>query len=683
VEKSQNVEEVATMRIARETCLRLSKRGRFLIFLSALSVAAPAVAYVSPSLKAPSPDGTLEISLVLKSNPAPYLPGVRAYYRVWYKGKQLLKDSPLGLDFLGAPALESDWLFMKAFREARDSTWTNDFGTERAVPDHYNQLTVSLREKGTSGRRLDLIFRAYNGAVAFRYLLPEQDSLKQFTISSEDTGFYFAGPAKVFALDLGSMATSYESEFRPESLDDIKPTSTIGEPLLVHTSAGPWLAITEADLNDYAGMYFRGVRGVPQSLMSKLSPLPEHSDHVVVGATPKASPWRVLLVGDEPTALIESSPVILDLNPPSKLADTSWIKPGKSAWDWWSGSYASGVDFQPGMNTTTMEHYIDFAAQAHLDYMLIDAGWSPEEDILHPVAAIDMPAILAHAREKGVRILLWLRWNAVNKQMDEAFPLYEQWGVAGVKVDFMNRNDQEMVNFYQRVVEKAAARHLVVDFHGAYPPTGLERTYPNLLTREGVMGMEYSKWSTRVTPEHDTTLPFTRFLAGPADYTPGCFHNATRAQFKPQHLQPMCQGTRAHQLAMYVDFFSPLAMLSDYPEDYVGQPGLEFLEKVPTVWDETRALAGEPGQFVAIARRKGDTWYLGAMANWEARDLDLPLGFLGAGSYDAQIFADGPQAETDATSLDIRTEHVNREGKLHVHLASGGGVAAILTPASH
>ena len=193
--------------------------------------------------------------------------------------------------------------------------------------------------------------------------------------------------------------------------------------------------------------------------------------------------------------------------------------------------------------------------------------------------------------------------------------------------------------------------------------------------------MEYSKWSTRVTPVHDVTLPFTRFLAGPADYTPGCFHNATRAEFKPEHVQPMCQGTRAHQLAMYVDFFSPLAMLSDYPEDYVGQPGLEFLEKVPTVWDETRALAGEPGKFVVIARRKGDTWFVGAMTNWDARDLYVPLGFLGAGNYDAQIFADGPQAETDATNLDIRTERLEGGGKLRLHLAAGGGYAAILTPA--
>ncbi len=312
--------------------------------------------------------------------------------------------------------------------------------------------------------------------------------------------------------------------------------------------------------------------------------------------------------------------------------------------------------------------------------MLIDAGWSARDDILHTSSEINMPEILAHAKGRGVRILLWLHWTAVDKQMDQAFALYEQWGVAGVKVDFMDRDDQEMVNFYERVVRKAAEHHLTVDFHGAYKPTGLRRTYPNLLTREGVMGMEYSKWSARATPEHDVTIPFTRMLAGPMDYTPGCFNNATRDGFKVQFVQPMCQGTRAHQLAMYVVFFSPLVMLSDYPEDYDKNPGVEFLEKVPTVWDETKVLAGEPGKFVAIARRHGDAWYLGAMTNWDARDLKITLAFLGSGKYQAQIFSDGPDAGTNAKSLSISSRALKGGESLNLHLASGGGAAMIFTP---
>lgn len=629
-----------------------------------------------------SPDGNLSVTFEIKSNPQPYLPGQRAYYRVSYKRNVVLNDSPLGLDFKGQPALDRGFEVVGSQQASHDSAWSNAFGGFRNVRDHYNQLTVSLREREDPGRRLDLVFRAYDSGVAFRYFLPRQEPLKNFTLSSEDTGFYFPGNPSAFALNLGSFTTSYESEFQPVTLDQIKPTSIIGIPLLVHLKDGPWAAILEADLDDYAGMYLGGVRGVPGALMSKLSPLPDHSDEAVVAFTPKATPWDVVLINSQPGGLIESDSLILNLNPPSALSDTSWIKPGKAAWDWWSGSYASGVDFTPGMNTATMEHYVDFASKSHFAYMLIDAGWSPEDDITRTVPSIDMPAILAYAKERGVRILLWMQWKAVDKQMDQAFPLFEKWGVAGVKIDYMDRNDQQMVNFYHRTVKAAAKHHLAVDFHGAYPPAGLRRTYPNLLTREGVMGMEYNKWSRRETPEHLVTIPFTRMLAGPMDYTPGCFNNATREQFEPRRIQPMCQGTRANQLAMYVVYLSPLEMVSDYPEDYLGQPGFEFLEKSPTVWDETRVLNGEPSEYVTIARRRGDDWFLGSMANWTSRDLSVPLTFLGPGKWNAKIFADGPSAGLNAKDLSIQTKQVTAGDVLPLHLASGGGAAVIFSQAN-
>jgi alpha-glucosidase len=632
-------------------------------------------------LSVTSPDGNLTVAFELKQNPEPYLPGRRAYYRVSFQGKTVLKDSPLGLDFKGQPALDHGFEVTGSQHASHDTTWTNAFGAVRDVRNHYNQLTVSLQERQAPGRRLDLIFRAYDSGIAFRYSLPRQEGLGAFTLSSEDTGFYFPGNPRAFALDLGSYTTSYESEFQPVSLDAIKPTSIIGIPLLVHVTDGPWVAILEADLDDYAGMYLGGVRGFPGALMSKLSPLPEHSDEAVIASTPKDSPWHVVMVNSRPGGLIESDSLILNLNPPSAISDTSWIKPGKSAWDWWSGSYASGVNFKPGMNTDTMEHYIDFAAKAHLRYMLIDAGWSPMHDITRTVPAIDMPAIIAHAKQRNVRILLWMHWTAVDKQMAQAFPLFEKWGVAGVKIDFMNRNDQEMVNFYHRTLKAAAAHHLVVDYHGAYPPAGLRRTYPNLLTREGVMGMEYNKWSRRETPEHLATIPFTRMLAGPMDYTPGCFDNATREQFQPRQVQPMCQGTRANQLAMYVVYLSPLEMVSDYPEDLLGKPGFEFIEKAPTVWDETRVLNGEPSEYVTIARRHGEEWFLGSMTNWTSRDLSVPLSFLGPGKWNAKIFGDGPNANQNAKDLSIQTKQVTAQDTLPLHLASGGGAAVIFSPA--
>ncbi|MBI1983234.1 MAG: glycoside hydrolase family 97 protein [Acidobacteria bacterium] len=637
-------------------------------------------AFASEPLTVTSPSGDLSISFELKANPQPYLPGERAYYRVAYKGNLILADSPLGLDFKDASGLDRDFEIVGTDRRAADNTWEIKLGARRRVPDRYNQLTVSLRERGAPHRRLDVIFRAYDEGIAFRYFLPRQDGLEKFTLAAENTGFYFARDAHAFALNLGGYTTSYETDYHRVSLDRIKPTSIVALPLLVELSQGLWVALLEADLTDYAGMYVGGVPGVENALVSKLSPLPKRSDEAVVGSTPKSTPWRVLLVNSRPGGLVETNYLILNLNPPSALPDTSWIKPGKAAWDWWSGSFARDVKFKPGMNTATMKHYIDFAAEHKLDFMVVDDGWSPRDDITKPVAAVNIQEILTYAKRRGVGVMLWMHWTAVKKQIDAAFPLYEKWGVTGLKIDFMDRDDQEMVNFYEEMVRKAAEHHLTVDFHGAYKPTGLRRTYPNLLTREGVMGLEYSKWSERVTPEHDVILPFTRMLAGPMDYTPGGFRNATRQQFKPVFVEPMTQGTRAHELAKYVVYESPLVMVSDYPEAYKNQPGIKFIEKVPTVWDDTKVLSGEPGQYVTIARQKDGVWFVGSSTNWEARDLEIALYFLGAGEYEAEIFADGADADTVATSLDISKKRVTSADKLDVHLAPGGGLSVILTP---
>ncbi len=653
------------------------------------SLAATLCLLPTPSVKAAddltvtSPDGKVVVSFALKSLAAPYLPGARAYYRVNYGGVQVLTDSPLGLDFEGSPALDQGFEITATDRQSHDENWTNRFGTRREVPDHYNQLRVSLHEKQAPGRSLDVIFRAYNEGAAFRYLLPRQSALEKFNLMAENTGFYFARDASTFALNMHRFNTPYEGEFLPTPLADIKPASIINLPLLVNVPGGPWVGLLEADLTDYAGMYVGGVPGFDHALVSKLSPSPDRMDRVVAGSTPKALPWRVLLLSDHPGGLIESNYLILDLNPPSAIGDTSWITPGKAAWDWWSGDYDVDVDFKPGMNTATMRHYIDFASDHHLEYMLVDAGWYPSQGYKHAISIltyvpeVNIPEIIAYGRLKGVKVLLWLYWGALDQQMDAALDQYAKWGAAGVKVDFMDRDDQEVVNFYQHLVQKAAERHLVVDFHGAYKPTGLRRTYPNLLTREGVMGMEYSKSTARTTPEHDVTLPFTRMLAGPMDYTPGCFNNATRSQFIAREINPMCQGTRAHQLAMYVVYEGPLSMVSDYPEIFDHLPEMEFIDRVPTVWDETKVLNGEPAQFVTIARRQGADWYMGAMTNWDARDLEIPLSFLGEGVFDAQIFADGADADTVPTHVAISTKPVKAGDKIKIHLASGGGAAVI------
>lgn len=642
-----------------------------------------AVAY-----SAVSPDGSLEISLALASKPQPYLPGERLYYRVAYKGTPVLEDSPLGLDLLGAPALDGGFEVLEVAKRTEDSRWENAFGARRIVLDRYNETVVALKEKAAPGRRLDIILRAYDEGVAFRYVLPEQEAMTEFTIASEATGFHFAADGFAYALDMGRFNTYNEGEYVRRPLADIKPASIVNLPLLVELpGAGLWAALLEADLTDYAGLYVGGVAGAPNALAAKLSfPPNRRADQAVVGRTPKATPWRVLMVGTDPARFIERSDIVLNLSAPCALADTSWIKPGKAAWDWWSGSHATGVAFEPGMNTATMKHYIDFAARHGFEYMLVDAGWAPMsedgriEDILRHRPEVDVPAIVAYGKAKGVATLLWVEWRALDRRLDEALALYEKWGAAGIKVDYMNRDDQDMVNYYERVVRKAAEHRLTVDFHGAYKPTGLRRAYPNLLTREGVMGLEYSKWSDRVTPEYDVTIPFTRMLAGPMDYTPGAMRNAAKGAFEARDVAPMSQGTRAHQLAMYVVYESPLVMVSDYPEAYEGQPGVEFIEKVPCVWDETRVLSGRPAEHIVVARRNGETWYVGAMTNWEARDAGLELGFLGVGDYEARVFADGPDAATDGTSLVVETKRVMAGDRLDLRLAPGGGAAVILTP---
>jgi alpha-glucosidase len=666
---------------------------RSVVILTALCslMGAAATRATAQALTVTSPDRKITVTFEVKSLSNPYKAGERAYYRVSYQGGPVLADSPLGLQFAGAPPLDHDFAVSGTATASHDSSWQDQINDNFTVVDHYNQLTVHLQERAVPHRHFDLIFRAYDSGIAFRYFLPRQQGLSRFTLTGEDTGFYFAQKVSAFALNLGSFTTAYEGEFKRVSIDRVQPSAIVGLPLLVRVPDGPWMALTEADLEDYAGMYVGGAAGVPNGLASKLAQLPGHPGEAVISATPKTTPWRVIMINSWAGGLINTTEdMVLNLNPPSALQDTSWIEPGKTAWDWWSGDYDTGVNFKPGMNTPTLEHYIQFSADHHLPYMLIDAGWARHSrqgggwenaDITHWNSNVDLPQILAFAKARGVKVLLWMHWKSVQRQMNVAFPLFHRWGVAGVKVDFMNSDSQPMVNFYYRVARTAARYHLVVDFHGAFKPTGMRRTYPNQLTREGVMGMEYSKSTYRCTPYHDVILPFTRMLAGPMDYTPGCFNNATKAQFKPHNVNPMCQGTRAHQLAMYAVFFSPLQMLSDYPEIYDHSPGMAFLDQVPTVWDETRVVNGEPGEYLTIARKKANRWYLGSMTNWTPRQLNIPLRFLGAGTYRAQIFADGPDAAKNAKSLEITKRIVTAQDHLRAQLAPGGGLAVIFSPA--
>ena len=651
------------------------------IFCCVLVASACAGAQTDRVESVASPTGNIVFTLSAKASS-----GLR--YNVAYRDQPVMVDSALGLELQDGRLLGQGMHLQGVERSSSDSTWANRFGKSSTVRDHYNAMRVTATDGAVT---LAVEVRAYDDGVGFRYVVPRQPGMENVRIACERTQFSFAGDAESYPLLLQNFNTPYEDEYVQRHISNIHPEWLIGLPLLAELPGRAWVAVGEADIDHYPGMYLRHVGDFSGTLEAELSPMPGVTNLAAAGDTPFQTPWRVLMIADDPGRLIESN-LMLNLNPPSAIADTRWIHPGKTAWDWWSGDVAKGVSFEPGMNTATMKYYIDFAAEAGLPYMLIDEGWAVPSheaaagervhmaDITRNNAEVDVPELVRYAKAKGVRLWLWAYWGAVDKYMEPAFAQMEAWGIAGVKIDFMQRDDQWMTAWYRRVAESAARHHLMVDFHGAFKPDGSERTYPNVLTREAVMGMEYSKWSSLVTPVHNTTLPFTRMLAGPMDYTPGGFLNATRAQFVARMTEPMVMGTRAQQLALYVVFQSPFQMLADTPAHYRGQPELEFIRKVPVVWDETRVLSGRPMESVVIARRSGDDWFVGGITNWSARDVDVPLAFLSGGKYAAEIYTDAPDADTAPMHVAHSTRPVSRNDTLHLHLASGGGTALWIHP---
>lgn len=629
-----------------------------------------------------SPNGKTEITFTTNRAGAPV-------YSVSYAGQTIIAPSQLGLLLKQGGMLSQNLTITNAKRRAHDETYELVVGKAKRLRDNYREMILTLQERVAPQRQLQIVFRAYDEGAAFRYIVPQQTGLTAIEIEDERSEFRFPSNYTAWALRLRTFHSNYEKEFDRINVNEIKPGAITGLPLVMQTEKNLSVAIAEANLKDYAGMYLHGIEGATNSLITRLSPIggEETKGGVRVRSSlPLATPWRVVMIGDAPGRLIES-PLVLNLNEPNAIKDSSWIKPGKAAWDWWSGQKAKNVNFKTGMNNSTMRHYIDFAQEFKLEYMLIDAGWYTvkpsygdgadiKADITKTIPEIDLPALIAYARERNVGIILWLHWIPARDQMDKAFPYYESLGVKGIKVDFMDRDDQEMVAFYHRILRKAADHRLLVDLHGAYKPTGLIRTYPNYMTQEGVMGAEYNKWSASITATHNVTLPFTRMLTGPMDYTPGGFSNVTGANFKPQDIEPMVKTSRAHALAMFVVYDSPLQMVSDYPEAYRGETGAEFIKVVPASWDETRVIEGKIGEFITVARRSADTWYVGAMTNEQERTLRLPLKFLGKGKFRATSYADGTNAAVDPKQIATSTQTVTADESLTLQLAPSGGYAA-------
>lgn len=554
------------------------------------------------------------------------------------------------------------------------------------IPDHYTEIRVEF----SAG--YGVVFRMYNDAFAYRFEGSIPDSVD---IRQERCRLQFPAGTRAWMQFSPRWMNSYEHLYTQGEIDSVQSAQTIQLPMLADLGKQGKLLITEADLFDYPGMYFQGdskggLKAIfPPAVKTERKNDPSrwgwdrdfhpasHYPYLARTAGSRSFPWRVFALASTDGQLLDND-VVYKLAPKCRIAHTDWIKPGQVAWDWWNDWNITGVDFKAGINTRTYEYYIDFAARNHIPYIIMDEGWYKLGDMTQVVASIDMPKLVAYGNKRGVGIILWSVWRTLDRQMPQVMQQLERWGIKGVKVDFMDRDDQAVVDFYWRCAAMAASHHLLVDFHGAHKPTGIMRAYPNVVNFEGVPGLEQDKWTDSLTtPWMAVTLPYIRMFNGPMDYTPGAMRNAQLKDFAPINSNPMSLGTRCQQLAMYVAYDAPLQMLSDNPTAYErNKDCLNFITHVPTTWDQTIPLAGQVGKYLAVARRKGAEYFVGAMTNWSPRDLDLHFSFLPPGTYHMVLFRDGVNADRNGTDYRMTTRRISNKDSIRVHLAPGGGFAA-------
>lgn len=553
------------------------------------------------------------------------------------------------------------------------------------IPEKYNELKLNFKDN------FSIIFRVYDNGVAYRFETQFKDEI---IIRDENIEYNFPGNDTTYWSTEPHMQTATQVYYDYRSITSLDKEDLASLPLLISQDNGTKLLITESDLEDYPGMWFNGtgetsLKGVFPKKPKKLEHYHEgyiykeneRHDYIAKTKGNRTFPWRVIAIADEDKDLIINQMVYL-LGQENKIEDASWIKPGKIAWDWWNANNIYGVDFRAGINTETYKYYIDFASEFGIEYIVLDEGWSVPGNLLEVVPEIDMLALTQYGKDKNVDIILWVMWETFDLQLHESLDQFKDWGIKGVKVDFMDRDDQWMVNYYHRVAKEASKRQLLVDFHGSYKPAGIRRMYPNVMTREGVKGAEQLKWSDKQSPEHNLILPFNRMVAGPMDYTPGAMVNAQKKNFKAIFDRPMSMGTRCHQLAMYVVYESPLQMLCDHPNNYRKEPeAMAFLSAVPTVWDTTIVLQAKISDYILIARKSGNDWFIGAMTDWSPRDLDLDLSFLDdKQSYKISIMQDGINADRYASDFKKIEKMISKDDNVKIHMAPGGGWTAIITP---
>lgn len=635
-----------------------------------------------------SPDGKVNINFILKD-------GV-PYYSVLYDDDVVIQPSSLGFRFKKAEPMNKDFVLIETSKKNINETWQPVWGKTNEISNHYNELFVKLKEETELGRQMHLVFRVYNDGIGFRYILPEQPELKDFEIISEETLFHFTGNHTAWWIP--AEYDSYEQLYKETPLSKAKAVNT---PITMKTENGLYLSVHEADLTDYAGMTLTAVKGEPNTLESNLVPWPD--DVKVKASTPHRTPWRTIQISADAGGLIESN-LIVNLNDPCVIEDPSWIKPMKYMGIWWGmhiGKETWHIGPKHGATTANSKRHIDFAAKHGIPALLIEGwntGWKNwgkkgAFNFTTSYPDFDIEEVVRYGRKKGVVIIGHHETGGdaadYDRQIDSAFALYEKLGIPAVKTGYagqiypkgQHHHGQWMVNHYRRVVKKAAEHHIMIDAHEPIKPTGISRTYPNMMTREGVRGMEYNAWSDGNPPEHTTILPFTRMLAGPLDYTPGIF-DLTFNRYKKDN---RVYTTLAKQLALYVVLYSPLQMAADLPENYKNQPAFTFIENVPVNWDETKVLNAEIGDFICIARKNRDNWYIGSITDENARRLEIPLTFLDSDKkYTAHIYTDASDAdwETNPTAIKINKYLVSHSDIIAASLARGGGQAVRITPAT-
>jgi alpha-glucosidase len=625
-----------------------------------------------------SPNGRLEVRVGIAD---------RIRYSVLLAGRLLVDNATLSLD-AGGTVLGLEPKIRSAKRQRVSRTVEPVVPRKAAsLPERYEELRLDMNGGYA------VVFRAYDEGVAYRF--ETALSAPEVEVRREEAIFTFAGDGHVYFPKEDSFESHNERKYAYQWLKELPATAIASLPAVVERADGTKIVVAESDVDDYPGLWLQGTGSNGLAAVFPGYPLDEkrendrdvrvarRAEYIARTRGTRAFPWRVLGVAEKDADLLTSSLVYL-LARPSEIADTSWIRPGKVAWDWWNAWNLHGVPFKSGVNTKTYEHYVDFASRHGIEYVILDEGWYDLGDVLNVVPEMDMDALAAYAREKNVGIVLWVVWKTLEEKLEAALNRFEKWGIKGLKVDFMQRDDQPLMAYYARICREAAKRKMIVDFHGAQRPALLTRTWPNLLTTEGVMGLEHVKWSDTTDPEHDATLPFTRMYLGPMDYTPGAMTNAAGPKrFAHIFESPMSLGTRCHQLALYVVFESPLQMLADSPSAYEREPEvMDFLGPVPSVWDETRVLEAKMGDYVALARRRGGEWWIGAITDWTGRSLALDLSFLADGSWELDAFADGINADRWGADYTRAKSRVDRTTRLEVRLAPGGGWAARIRPAS-